>query len=805
MDCPTPPATTARDRAPSETATLADGQRDPIFCDCGQLDLSAVLAACSPESLARLQEPTREAFLPASLQFRRRFELWKSFCGLCLWVSTRWLTFNHAEDFGHGEVRIYLSNSSSRAESNLNRNFKSCTPFLLIAFAPGGLPDRPVRWAQFDEYTFAGAHKPDLGFPMAKTRGLRLTQPEIWEVHLESPMGQKPNWEGIKMALSGCRTQHSSSCGRLDPQLERIPGLHVIDCATRTLTPLPEAVVTGGAEYATLSYVWGAATETPTISPGSRLPDDIPLVVADAISVCLQLGLPYLWVDRYCIRQDDAESKHAQIRNMNLIYKQSALTIIAAAGSGPTYGLPGVSRHRTNVHRRSIRKLGPYTIVPIRSDVELRSSHDGRMNLFAGSTWNSRGWTYQEAVVSRRRLIFTDRLIVFQCWESMWDERFSTTVSTTPIAHLDTTPAVPQFFPHGPIGLDASDFGNHATEYFGRQFTYISDQLVAFQGILQEFASSAAALRHLCAVPVYQLPSSLSATRLQTRPKPRSRLPEKLKSLLDGKARLEFSQAEELTPLAGFVPGLCWDLWPKVSSNVRISVERDEAACLPSWSWMGWRAASRAYMIRFPLDRGHLDFSTRDFPDNYNLLVKEIRIGFGITDKESRVPNDTESALDIAIGLGRLDALYLHMTAWVFEARFMQRPAGHKPIDGYDRSPYYATLLQTGQTADVASMFDLVQPRDTRGLPCQSATFVVMFSVEDGVTLCLALEPCVKHGNGKCFQRMGLLYLRRQEWANDDTWKRHSPSHWKAGDKKRTMFAESIPSEVCRVTSVYVC
>lgn len=344
---------------------------------------------------------------------------------------------------------------------------------------------------------------------MAKTRGLRLTQPEIWEVHLESPMGQKPNWEGIKMALSGCRTQHSSSCGRLNPQLERIPGLHVIDCATRTLIPLPEAVVNGGAEYATLSYVWGAATETPTISPGSRLPDDIPLVVVDAISVCLQLGLPYLWVDRYCIRQDDAESKHAQIRNMNLIYKQSALTIIAAAGSGPTYGLPGVSRHRTNVHRRSIRKLEPYTIFPIRSDVELRSSHDGRMNLFAGSTWNSRGWTYQEAVVSRRRLIFTDRLIVFQCWESMWDERFSTTVSTTPIAHLDTTPAVPQFFPHGPIGLD---FGNHATEYFGRQFTYISDQPVAFQGILQEFASSAAALRHLCAVPVYQLPSSLSAS-----------------------------------------------------------------------------------------------------------------------------------------------------------------------------------------------------------------------------------------------------------------------------------------------------
>ncbi|KAK0750249.1 heterokaryon incompatibility, partial [Schizothecium vesticola] len=80
-------------------------------------------------------------------------------------------------------------------------------------------------------------------------------------------------------------------------------------------------------EYAALSYVWGAATETPIIFSGSRLPADIPLVVADAISVCLQLGLQYLWVDRYCILQDDAETKDAQIRNMNLIYKQAELTI----------------------------------------------------------------------------------------------------------------------------------------------------------------------------------------------------------------------------------------------------------------------------------------------------------------------------------------------------------------------------------------------------------------------------------------------------------------------------------------------
>lgn len=807
MEYPTTPEAATMDRPRSDTATLGDpdAQRDPAFCDCGRLDLSAVLAACAPESLARLGEPTSKPFLHMDLQFRRGLELRKSFCTFFRFISTLWLRSPHAEDFSHVKVRIYLSSSSSREAANLDPDLAHFAPFLVIAFAPGGPPGRPPRWSQFKEYTFTSAHKTELGFPIRQPRGLRPTQLQTWEAHLECSIDQKPNWEGIKMALSGCRSQHSSSCGRLDPRLGRIPGLHVIDCATRTLIPFPDDVVIGGAQYATLSYVWGAATEAPTISPGSRLPDDIPLVVADAISACSHLGLQYLWVDRYCIPQDDAESKHAQIRNMNLIYKQSALTIIAAAGSGPTIGLPGVSQHRPNVPQRSIQKLGPHIIVPIMTDAELLYSHDGRMQAFAGSAWNNRGWTYQEAVVSRRRLVFTNRLIIFQCWESKWDERFDRTVSTSPVAHSNATPGVPRLFPHGPIGFDARDFEKHATEYFGRKFTYISDQLPAFLGILQEFALSPAALRHLCAVPVYQPSSPLVAARLPMRLKSRLRQSEKLMSVLDGNASLR----EAASPtLAGFVLGLSWNLVPRAASGVRASARLNEAGGLPSWSWMGWCATSRAYWynVSFALDPGFVDYTARAIPENYHIMAKEIQVGFGSTESGSKVPNDTELALDIAIGLGRLDALYLHITAWVFEARFMQRPAGHKPIDGYDRPPYYANLVQTGQAANAASRFDLVGSGDVGGATSQSATFVVMFSVEESLTVCLALQPCVKHGNGKCFQRMGLLYLRREQWGNDETWKPYFTRSGKAGDKKKkTMFGGSFLSEVCRMTSVYVC
>ncbi|KAK0724499.1 hypothetical protein B0H67DRAFT_107151 [Lasiosphaeris hirsuta] len=32
-----------------------------------------------------------------------------------------------------------------------------------------------------------------------------------------------------------------------------------------------------------------------------------------------------------------------------------------------------------------------------------------------GSRWSTRGWTFQEAVLSRRRLVFTAELVYFEC------------------------------------------------------------------------------------------------------------------------------------------------------------------------------------------------------------------------------------------------------------------------------------------------------------------------------------------------------------------------------------------------------
>jgi hypothetical protein len=94
-----------------------------------------------------------------------------------------------------------------------------------------------------------------------------------------------------------------------------------------------------------LSYVWGVNLQTGDHAgyrEGSSISLDIPGTVKDAISVTLQLGYRYLWVDEYCIDQNDDNHRNDQIKRMDQIYRGADLTIVAAAGENKVYGLPGV-------------------------------------------------------------------------------------------------------------------------------------------------------------------------------------------------------------------------------------------------------------------------------------------------------------------------------------------------------------------------------------------------------------------------------------------------------------------------------
>ena len=150
-----------------------------------------------------------------------------------------------------------------------------------------------------------------------------------------------------------------------------------------------------------MSYVWGVQGQAGDfeVSQNQPLldPHKCPKAINDSVQVTLDLNIKYLWIDKYCIDQFDEQDKTIQTGQMDSIYANAVVTIIAAAGDGPHHGLPGVDGTLRSM--QPALKIGDHLIASM-----LRPGADA----VSKSKWATRGWTYQEGILSKRRLIFTD-------------------------------------------------------------------------------------------------------------------------------------------------------------------------------------------------------------------------------------------------------------------------------------------------------------------------------------------------------------------------------------------------------------
>jgi hypothetical protein len=110
----------------------------------------------------------------------------------------------------------------------------------------------------------------------------------------------------------------------------------------------------------------------------------LPRSIADAIVACRNLGWAYLWVDRFCIVQDDEpQQKNIQLDQMGTIYGRAGFTIVALAGNSADHGLPGVSRPRLS--RQLIFAFADVFLCQTIPSLDLH---------VRTSEWNKRGCTY---------------------------------------------------------------------------------------------------------------------------------------------------------------------------------------------------------------------------------------------------------------------------------------------------------------------------------------------------------------------------------------------------------------------------
>ncbi|PWY62703.1 hypothetical protein BO83DRAFT_458240 [Aspergillus eucalypticola CBS 122712] len=213
---------------------------------------------------------------------------------------------------------------------------------------------------------------------------------------------QTVDWQKISEWLRDCHysAEHEASC-QTKPTISQIPGLRVIDTRLRCIKVAPATC-----RYAALSYVWGTtsnhlqATTTNIdhlVKEGSLHSESLPQTIDDAIVACKKMGIDYLW-------DDDPGRKSYWLNSMGDIYAQSYVTIFALAGSNAEHGLPGVNK---------VKRPVPW--VGTAQGICLVATPPNYQNCLRDSIWATRGWAFQEATLSTRRLLFSDTRVFYEC------------------------------------------------------------------------------------------------------------------------------------------------------------------------------------------------------------------------------------------------------------------------------------------------------------------------------------------------------------------------------------------------------
>ena len=241
---------------------------------------------------------------------------------------------------------------------------------------------------------------------------------------------QGANTAQIKSWLHSCLQDHGELCNSPPwlGHLPRLPTSRMIDVEQGCLVKMQKQC-----PYVVLSYVWGRdlqfkCTKSILLSLEMRFGlvqhwDQIPRTVQDAVNLVRLLGLRYLWVDSLCIVQDSQADLQDQIPKMGQIYGNALLTIVAADGDDASTGLFNNSNTASRVGRQCVR----YS-----KDLGLLIDPPDLNTVLKESKWATRGWTFQEALLSKRLLVFVDQTIYFSCRSTTWSEQRK--------AHSETVP-----------------------------------------------------------------------------------------------------------------------------------------------------------------------------------------------------------------------------------------------------------------------------------------------------------------------------------------------------------------------------
>jgi hypothetical protein len=221
--------------------------------------------------------------------------------------------------------------------------------------------------------------------------------------------------------------------------------------------------------------------------------------------------------------------------NMDQIYRNAEATIVAMYGENDAAGLPGISR----VSRK------PQPEFPLTHGC-LVSSCPPLATLIQTSIWATRGWTYQEARLSRRCLFFTEHQVYVTCLETTASEAVPSESQSCRISWMLNRSRLDEglFLPRTSI---AKGFCSDRLAFSQRTLSKDSDILDAFRGILSRSGF----------VTIWGVPITPPGAAMD--------------------------------PHTGFALGLLWTRRPEWSKHRHLKFSKEQPrtrrANFPTWSW----------------------------------------------------------------------------------------------------------------------------------------------------------------------------------------------------------------------------
>jgi serine/threonine protein kinase len=196
---------------------------------------------------------------------------------------------------------------------------------------------------------------------------------------------------------------------------------------------------TEAVKYATLSYVWSKTNVTLTSDglPNARLGlqrHALPTVLQSGIQAAQKLGFRYAWVDSLCILQDSEADKQAECALMASVFRNAALTIVLDqideldmqlglvlpdAIANAIANAQAQKAIRTATSSIVLPDANANTIFKNANRTTDRPSASSALPLsdFAtpGFGWDTRAWSLQERLLSRRLLHLCETQLYWEC------------------------------------------------------------------------------------------------------------------------------------------------------------------------------------------------------------------------------------------------------------------------------------------------------------------------------------------------------------------------------------------------------